>query len=136
MENQPHTRKWYMLVVHVCVTVVPSFLYRMVVSQVPDSHLLAAVIQPGSLFHPKGNKLIRVFDWMTCECIQTINTGMLRVTISVLCAVCTVCVTCLCTVYVHVKQIYVFYVTLFYHVSLYFTMCVLVWVHAYLINTC
>ena len=51
----------------------------MVVSQVPDSHLLATVIQPGSLFHPKGNKLIRIFDWMTCKCIQTIDTGKLWV---------------------------------------------------------
>jgi len=48
----------------------------MAVSPVPDSTVLAVVIQPGSLFNPNGNKLIRVFDYKTCKCIQTIDTGM------------------------------------------------------------
>ena len=48
----------------------------MVVCSIPDSTVLAVVIQPGSLFNPKGNKLIRVYDWKSCKCLQTIDTGM------------------------------------------------------------
>ena len=52
-----------------------STTYMMVVCSVPDSTTLAVVIQPCSVFYPKDNKLIRLYDWKTCQHIQTIDIG-------------------------------------------------------------